>query len=304
MKKDNKKLIDIIREIKPLETCNKTNIEYLNIYRFETKEIKMPKIENPYLYLVIDGEMRLYTPSGIMDYMAGQYSISAIDTPKSAYIIDFSEQKDFLALSIEFTIDDVISVMIELNENLIKKIMNLELSNESMLNADNNVVKSIIKLFSAMNEKEQLEFLEKHIKREVIFNVICGSCGKQFIQSITNTEQIGEIYEINSWIKENYKNTFPIEELAKQKNMSVSNFHKKFKNAVGMGALQCQKRLRLTEARRLMLDKNMNVTEVSMNVGYESMSQFIRDYKKMFGKSPKDDIQNLREHLKEKTQSN
>lgn len=303
MKKDNKKLINMIREIKLLENCNKTNIEYLNIYRFETKEIEMPKIENPYLYLVINGEMRLYTPSGIMDYMAGQYSISAIDTPKSGYIIDFSEQNDFLALSIEFTINDVISVMIELNENLIKKIMNLELSNESMSNADNNVVKSIIKLLSMINEKDLLDFFEKHIKKEIIFNVICGSCGKQFIQSITNTEQVGEIYEINSWIKENYKNTFTIEELAKQKNMSVSNFHKKFKNAVGMGALQCQKRLRLTEARRIMLDENMNVTEVSTNVGYESVSQFIRDYKKMFGKSPKDDIQNLCEHLKRKHNS-
>lgn len=129
MKKDNKKLIDIIREIKPLEACNKTNVEYLNIYRFETKEIQMPKIENPYLYLVVDGEMRLYTPSGIMDYMEGQYSISAIDTPNSGYVMAFSEQNDFLALAIEFTIDDVISVMIELNENLIKKIMNLKLSN-------------------------------------------------------------------------------------------------------------------------------------------------------------------------------
>lgn len=305
MKKDNKKLVNIIRKIKPLENCNKTNIEYLDIYRFETKEIKMPIIKNPYLYLVVDGEMRLYTPFGIMDYMAGQYSISAIDTPNSAYIIDFSEQNDFLAVSIEFTIDDITSVMIELNENLITKIMNLKLSNQSMSNADNNVVKSIIRLFSIINENVyQLEFLKKLIKKEIIFNVICGSCGKQFLQSIIKTEQATEIYEINNWIKENYKTAFTIEDLAKQKNMSVSSFHKKFKNAVGMGALQCKKRLRLTEARRLMLDKNMNVTEVSMNVGYESISQFIRDYKKMFGKSPRDDIQNLREHLKAKAQSN
>lgn len=86
--------------------------------------------------------------------------------------------------------------------------------------------------------------------------------------------------------------------------MSVSNFHRKFKTAVGMGALQCQKRLRLTEARRLMLDENITVTEVAMNVGYESVSQFIREYKKMFGKSPKEDIQNLRERLKTETQFN
>lgn len=64
-----------------------------------------------------------------------------------------------------------------------------------------------------------------------------------------------------------------------------------------MGPLQCQKRLRLTEARRLMLDENQNVTEASMEVGYESVSQFTRDYRKMFGMNPKEDILRLRNQL-------
>ena len=80
--------------------------------------------------------------------------------------------------------------------------------------------------------------------------------------------------------------------------MSVSLFHQMFKSAVGMGPLQCQKRLRLTEARRLMLDENKNVTEASGEVGYESLSQFVRDYRKMFGKAPKEDIQYIQNQLK------
>ena len=75
-------------------------------------------------------------------------------------------------------------------------------------------------------------------------------------------------------------------------------FHQKFKSAVGMGPLQCQKRLRLTEARRLMLDEHKNVTEASVEVGYESLSQFIRDYRKMFGAAPKEDIRNMQRQLK------
>lgn len=75
--------------------------------------------------------------------------------------------------------------------------------------------------------------------------------------------------------------------------MSVSAFHHKFKSAVGMGSLQCQKRLRLTEARRLMFDENKSVTETSLDVGYESVSQFIRDYRKVFNASPKEDMQIL-----------
>ena len=87
---------------------------------------------------------------------------------------------------------------------------------------------------------------------------------------------------------------FSVEELAEQQNMSVSLFHQRFKSAVGMGPLQCQKRLRLTEARRLMLDEGRNVTEASIEVGYESLSQFIRDYRKMFGAALKEDVMRLR----------
>ena len=103
-----------------------------------------------------------------------------------------------------------------------------------------------------------------------------------------------EIYRANSWIKEHFRSSFTVEALAEQRNMSVSQFHQKFKSAVGMGPLQCQKRLRLTKARRLMLDEGRNVTESSLEVGYESVSQFIRDYRKLFGASPREDIQDLR----------
>ena len=128
--------------------------------------------------------------------------------------------------------------------------------------------------------------------------MLCGSCGKQFLQSMIQISQADEIYAANSWIKENFRHPFTVSELAEQSNMSVSMFHQKFKSAVGMGPMQCQKRLRLTEARRLMLDESKNVTEASIEVGYESLSQFIRDYRKMFGAAPKEDILTLQKHLK------
>ena len=129
--------------------------------------------------------------------------------------------------------------------------------------------------------------------REVIYYILWGSCGKQLLTSTINLDQADEIYKVNHWIKENFRSLFSVKDLAVQGSMSISLFHQKFKSAVGMGPLQCQKRLRLTEARRLMLDENKNVTEASAEVGYESLSQFIRDYRKMFGRPPKEDIQNL-----------
>ena len=221
-----------IRKISLENVCSQTGISCVTVYRFTEEKVQMPLTQNPYVYIVLDGMLRLHTPSGIMDYMAGQYSISQIDSPLMGTILIPSE------------------------------------------------------------------FMRKNIFQEIIYDILCGSCGKQFIQSIVRVGQADEIYEANSWIKENFRNSFTVESLAEQRNMSVSLFHQKFKSAVGMGPLQCQKRLRLTEARRLMLDDNKNVTEASVEVGYESVSQFIRDYRKMFGSAPKEDILNIQKHLK------
>lgn len=253
--------------------------------------------ENPYLYIVIDGMLRLHTPSGIMDYMAGQYSVSQIDTPLMGTVLNFSEQQDFLALSIEITVNDVITTILNLDNDLIEKIINEQLEKSKMVISDEAVIETVYKLLSGIHRVIPSEFMRKNILQEIIYYVLCGSCGKQFIQSIVNIQQANEIYEANSWIKENFRDSFTVENLAGQRNMSVSLFHQKFKSAVGMGPLQCQKRLRCTEARRLMLDDNMNVTEASIEVGYESVSQFIRDYRKIFSSTPKEDILNIKKHL-------
>lgn len=268
-------------------------------YRFTTTAVEMPHIDEPYLYLVLDGVLRLHTPSGIMDYMAGQYSLSKIDTPFSGTVLAFSGHQDLLAVSLTFTPSEVIETVLGLDDELMERILSGQLSEEETAASDSAVLEAVNRLFSAAEHTVPSAFLRKNIMQEIAYYVLCGSCGKQFIQSISNIRQADEIYQANSWIKKNFRESFAVEDLAEQQRMSVSLFHRKFKSAVGMGPLQCQKRLRLTEARRLMLDEGKNVTEASVEVGYESLSQFIRDYGKMFGSTPKDDILNLQKQWKE-----
>lgn len=279
------------------------DIPSVTVYRFVSKRISMPD-KSLYIYIVADGSLRLHTPSGIMDYAAGQYSVSAIDTPFSGEVLAFSEHDDFVSLSIEITPDEVISVILETDGDLIEKILRSELPDDLLSQADKQVVDSAIRLLGLSGKKEFLAFMGDQLKREIIFFALCGSCGKQFIQSIVNISGADDIYEINRWIKENYKTAFTVDELARNSNMSTSHFHQKFKSAVGMGPLQCQKRLRLTEARRLMLNENISVTEAALEVGYESLSQFIRDYKKMFYAPPKKDIQTLKSKNKKRGSDN
>lgn len=277
----------------------KTDIPYVTVCCFKDEQIKMPQMGNPYLYIIVDGNLRLHTPSGIMDYMAGQYSVSKIDTPLFGTVLSFSEKQDFLAAVIEFTVNDVITTILDIDNVILDKVMNGKMEEQDMAVSDKAVIQSVCRLFYSMNQTIPSEFMRKNILREIIYYIVCGSCGKQFVQGIINIQKADEIYETNSWIKENFRDSFTVEDLAEQNNMSISLFHQKFKSAVGMGPLQCQKRLRLTEARRLMLDENKNVTQASVEVGYESLSQFIKDYRKMFGSAPKKDIINIQKHLKE-----
>lgn len=245
-----RELTERVRKLELQDGANNTAVSYLKVHRFSNTAVNMPETAVPYIYLVLEGSLRLHTPSGIMDYLPGQYSVSAIDTPVSGQVLTYGDKKDFLALSIEFTLDDVISVILDIDGNLAEKIINSEIDTGIMDEFDKRVEDAVFRLVQMLNKPEQLAFMGKHLRKEIIFDVLCGTCGKQFMQSVTGIQQAGEIYEINSWIKENYRGTFTVEELAKRWNMSVSNFHQKFKSAVGMGPLQCQKRLRLTEARR------------------------------------------------------
>ncbi|MDO4315087.1 MAG: helix-turn-helix domain-containing protein [Oscillospiraceae bacterium] len=294
---DMEELCKLARSFPLTEGENKTGLPYLSIYLSREKEAAMPRTDSFYIYAVIAGSLRLHTPSGILDYMPGQYSISKIDTPTSGHILTFSQQGDFLAAAVELSLHDVISVLLDLDGSLAEQIAGSTLDDAVTRSSDRHVLASIQRMLSVTKEPAQLPFMGKHIKRELIFFILCGSCGSQFLQSVANIQQAGEIYEINSWIKAHFRDSFTVEELADMRNMSVSLFHQKFKHAVGMGPLQCQKRLRLTEARRLMLDENRNVTEASLEVGYESVSQFTREYRKMFGTKPKEDILKLRGQL-------
>lgn len=302
-----KTLSDILKQIHEcladselLEGMNPTPIPFLTLYRHTEPTVTMPQAES-YLYIVLDGAIRLYTPHGIMDYLAGQYSVSEIDTPLSGHVLTFSEYNDFLSVAVACSANDVLSVVLDIEGDLAEQIATNTLSESTKTTCDVNVLHTACRLIAIRNDPVECAYIAQTLRQEMIFYTLCGSCGTSFLESIIGIGQAGDIYAVNRWIKQHFRSPFTVESLAKQKHMSVSQLHDKFKRAIGMGPLQCQKRLRLTEARRLMFDENKNVTEAAMDVGYESVSQFTRDYRRVFGFSPKEDVLRLTMRLEHPT---
>ena len=264
-------------------------VSFLHICASSENEIRLPETKLPYCFLVLSGKIRLDGPDGTREYSAGDYFVSGITTPVRVGVLP--SQDGFWAVSVLFEPDEIISVILEMDKQQLDKIFKNSPA-EDHLSGLLNCIGELLNLKTSESDKS---FLANHLKRGLIFYLLSGKYGKTFIQNTFNLRDAGNIYRINSWIKENYKASFSEEDLARQANMSVSGFHQKFKNAVGMGPIQCQKKLRLVEARKLMLRSGLSVTEASFEVGYESQQQFNREYKRLFGLPPKEHIKELKE---------
>jgi AraC-like DNA-binding protein len=118
-----------------------------------------------------------------------------------------------------------------------------------------------------------------------------------FFQQVLFDQKSDGVGQAIEWINQNYTRSFTARELAEAYNMSVSGLHHKFKAITAMGPLQYQKQLRLQEARRLMLSGSMDATTAALEVGYESPSQFSREYRRLFGLPPRRDIQAVRKGI-------
>ena len=133
------------------------------------------------------------------------------------------------------------------------------------------------------------------ILREIHYRLLIGPQGS-FLRTVnTFGTQGNQVAQAISWLRNNYKEPVQVDELAKKVNMATSTFHRHFKQLTSLSPLQFQKRLRLYEAQRLMLVENEYAANAGMAVGYESPTQFNREYKRLFGEPPSRNINKVRE---------
>ena len=135
--------------------------------RFSGEEVQLPRIQLPYLYLVLDGALRLHTPSGILDYGAGQYSISRIDTPLRGTVLAPSREEDLLALALAFTANQVIEVVLSLDRELTERIAGEGLGEGTAAAADRAVLQTADRLLAARDQPLPPPFCR---------TTSCGSC--------------------------------------------------------------------------------------------------------------------------------
>jgi AraC-type DNA-binding domain-containing proteins len=288
-------LIALSKRITKSEGTTKTGVDYLSICRHSQQAPLIPSVLNPSLCLILQGMKSLHLGGDILYYHAGDYLASVIDVPASGQVIGATEESPYIGLRIDFTAKEIASVVMEAEINV--KQRNAEVGTAAFIGkSDAEILDLLIRLMKLVDRPDKAHFLSGLLKRELIFHLLTGNYGHLFTQQALFDQQANGIGKAIGWIKENYSRSFSVENLAKMSNMSVSSLHHKFKVITTMGPLQYQKHLRLLEARRLMLSGEMDASTVALEVGYESPSQFSREYRRIFGLPPAKDIRIVREN--------
>ncbi|MGI8386419.1 AraC family transcriptional regulator N-terminal domain-containing protein [Robertmurraya sp. P23] len=271
-----------------------TSIPSLFLIRESNITEPVSRVNEPSFCIILQGEKEVLLGEERFLYGPGHYIVASVDLPVTGQVIRASMESPYLAVKLEFTPTEVLEMI---NESDItfqqgkksKRAMFISEVEPSLLDA-------VLRLACLLENAKHIPILAPIIKKEIIYWILQGPHGGALEQIALEGSSASRIREVIDHIVKNYQQPIRIEVLAEIANMSVSSLHRHFKEVTAMSPIQFQKQLRLQEARRLLLADSTDVADVAFRVGYESQSQFSREYSRMFGFSPRVDINRLKEN--------
>jgi AraC-like DNA-binding protein len=194
-----------------------------------------------------------------------------------------------------------LSCKIDLNQAVLADLLateprtspSIELSPLAVYPADEDLVDASYRLIRLLDQPQHISTLAPLIEREILYRLLKSPHGPTLRRMAAGDSHLGKISRAIAWIRTHYREPIRVEEIASVANMSASSLHEHFKAVTTLTPLEFQKQLRLQEARRLMFAEGVGAGAASFAVGYQSPSQFSREYRRLFGASPRRDIDQL-----------
>jgi AraC-like DNA-binding protein len=246
----------------------------------------------PCLCVVVQGAKQVRFGNEVVDYNELQCLIVSVDLPAIGRVTRASATEPYLAIALEFDVGVLRAVM----EDLENPPQPTDGVGPAMF-VDTMVpplTDCMLRLIRMLDTPGAIPVLYPALVREICFWLLTGANGGEVCKLALPDSHTRRITEAIYLLRDNFARPIRVEELAAAARMSLSSFHQHFKTLTSMTPLQYQKQLRLLEARRLMMADGANVSSAAYRVGYESASQFSREYSRMFGAAPKRDAMELR----------
>lgn len=286
------RLIEKVLPVAPRTGRFFTAIDAFSITRFDNPAPSDNCFYAPAIGIVLQGHKQAVIGNEEFSYGTHCCLINGIDIPSLNNIIEASQDKPFLAiaLAIDQRLAAELSATIPPSPTAGAGLY----SGVSVAKVEPDILEAFSRLADTLNDPTQMAVLAPMIIREIHYRVLIGPQGGCLRMISTLGSQSNQVAETITWLRENFAAPFHVNELARRVNMATTTFHRHFKQITSMSPLQFQKRLRLYEAQRLMLAEDKDATSACLAVGYESPTQFNREYKRLFGEPPHRDVSRLR----------
>lgn len=247
----------------------------------------------PSLCLVAQGAKRVKLGDDTYVYDAQHYLITSVHLPTVVQVIEASIEKPYLGLRLTFDLAELAQLMADSRLPAPRR----QQTDRGMATGATTaaLVDACVRLIDLLATPEDVPILAPVIQREILYRLLTGDQGARLRQIAVAGSQSQQIARAIDWLKGNFSRPLRIDDLAEKARMSSSTFHHHFRSMTALSPLQYQKQLRLQEARRLMLAERLDAATAAFQVGYESPSQFSREYNRLFGAPPLRDISGLRQ---------
>lgn len=296
--KDEKTLLNEIANLigNYAEGISETKVPYLSVIRCDRQTTFEPGVITPSFCIIVRGRKRVYLGDEILEYSDGDSLSSLVAMPATGMVVGATKENPYIGLKIELSLPEIAAIITEAELKFDQK-DNSPRVGAFVGKANGGILEIFLKMVR-LNEKPEELYLAKLLKKELIFRLLTGEYGELFFQKSLFDQNANGVGRVIEWIRQNYASFFSIDELARTYGMSVSALHHKFKAITTMSPLQYQKQLRLQEARRLLVSGQMDATTAALEVGYDSPSQFNREYRRLFGLPPLRDVKSFRQTVK------
>lgn len=285
-------LIKIIARYAKQGDVHTTAVPGLSLFRRHKPTEPVSGIYEPSICMVAQGAKRVLLGDDIFVYDAHHYLITSVHLPTVVQVIEASREKPYLGLRLTFDLRELSQLITDSNLPSPRA----QQSKRGMATGKVTLplLMAVQRLIGLLDDPDDIPILAPIIQREILYRLLVGDQGVRLRQIASAGSQGRQIVQAINWIKNHFNQPLRVDDLAKQARMSTSTFHHHFRSMTNLSPLQFQKQLRLSEARNLMLTEHFDAASASFEVGYESPSQFSREYGRLFGAPPSRDISNLR----------
>nr|WP_231934116.1 AraC family transcriptional regulator [Bordetella bronchialis] len=266
-----------------LEGSMPTAIPGLHLHRLTCTSGPHHALQLPIFGVIAQGSKRLLVGDEVYDYDPLHYLVSSVDLPVSGKVTVGSPTEPYLGLRLDLDVEAIDDLIHEVDPPSVPA----EVPRGLYVNRlGDTLLDGVLRLLRLLDSPVDIPVLAPMVKREIFYRLLMNGQGavlRQLVQKDSHTQRIARAIRL---LREHYVRPLRVEELARHAHMSPSSFHHHFKAVTAMSPLQFQKQLRLQEARRLMFTSDADVAVVAHQVGYESPSQFSREYSRLFGSAP------------------